>query len=190
MLKLEAEARALHDRRGLRSSILSAPVVVGLVVALATWLFSDSLNSRTRAEVRRDVLVLYFGVDNTEVGKRSQILTFAETVLLRDDPALIDWIDQERIVVEAHMADLDQEIERNDLAIDGLQSKIEKLEAELRGLRAPVQETQSPANQEREKTLALLEAAEEKEKILRQQRNARVRKPKTSDKNQTGDPLL
>lgn len=72
------------------------PTLLGSVVAAwASMHFADSLEEKTRAEVRRDVLKTYFDVSNQSAGKRQQILDFVEAVVA-DDPRLIEWVKHER----------------------------------------------------------------------------------------------
>jgi hypothetical protein len=109
---------------------VGAPILLAsLASGLGGYLFGDSLHDRSRAEVRTEVLKIYFGVENEVVGKRAQLLTFVDTVLARDDPELAVWVKQERAVVDDARKKVDALLAEAETRIATLEAEIAESEA-------------------------------------------------------------
>lgn len=95
--KLEKETEAM--RRQPLTAILNR-IVPAIIILVATtvigYYFNDSLQERTKAEIRKEVLSQYFEVENNMAGKRLQILEFTEDFLADDDEALHAWLTREK----------------------------------------------------------------------------------------------
>jgi hypothetical protein len=110
--KLREEVRHLREERRwpwLLRVVLPA-VLISLGTGAAGYLFGDSLEARSRAETRKDVLKAYFAVDNNVPGKRRQMLTFIKRNLAKGDPELQQWVRTEESVVEKRIADAQREL--------------------------------------------------------------------------------
>jgi hypothetical protein len=128
--KLRAETQKLDTERaqlGGRTWAVRVmlPTLLGSTAAAwASLVFSDSLVERTRAEIRRDVLQAYFGVDNDTPGKREQIINFVDA-LADEDEVLAAWAAKERQIIEAGKLELegdmgaaDQRLKRHDAQLE------------------------------------------------------------------------
>ena len=78
-------------------------LLVSLGSALGGYLFGDSLQARTNAQVRAEVLKSYFSVENRNIGKRKQILAFVGSNLAKNDPNLLDWVKRETRIVDEEL---------------------------------------------------------------------------------------
>jgi hypothetical protein len=85
-------------------------LLVSLGSALGGYLFGDSLQARTNAQVRAEVLKSYFSVENRNIGKRKQILAFVGSNLAKNDPNLLDWVKRETRIVDEELVRVDREI--------------------------------------------------------------------------------
>lgn len=106
---LHAQVEALQKTRADRIFPFVAPLVT-LLIAVGGWVVNESLQERTRAEIRRDILATYFATENTAAGKRLQIIDFVDRVLAADDAGLADWVAAERVVVDHALAEIDADL--------------------------------------------------------------------------------
>lgn len=112
----EAEARKPSPGLSLRG--LVATLSISAATAAGSWFFSDSLIERANADVRRDVLTVYFGTENGVFGKRRQILTFVEN-LPNKGLGLENWIASERRQIDEEERKAGDRIEaaKNELTV-------------------------------------------------------------------------
>ena len=180
--------------------VLSTLGAVGVTVMGV--LFGDSLMERSRAEIRKDVLMEYFAVDNQQAGKRDQVLRFVQAFLADDDPKLAEWVREERKVVEKALAELEEERKALDKSIEEADAELARLKQQA-ALGAAVGEGDAAAARtkrsitatqqlmdEAANTRLTLAAHEAKRRSLNARRARVVRKiSKSSDKKKPGDPL-
>jgi hypothetical protein len=134
-LRHELEELRRQSRRPWLIQVAVPAIVASLASGLGSYLFRDSIADRAEAELRRDVANKYLAVDNTEAGKREQILDFIDATLARSDPELANWSRKER----THVVAVTKRIRSRTTA---LADKIDKVEAKIR---AKVSERRSKA---------------------------------------------
>lgn len=202
-LRAEAEEAQLRVRALARETdrpwplrILTPSLFASLVLAVGGALLGDSLLDRSRAEIRRDVLKLYFSVDNDVAGKRAQMVTFMRAVLAPDDPRLEQWLDAEEVVVESRRRELEEQIAALDIQIAEVDRELEVELLRQQDLVATVAGGDESAADlaVARKRLEELQAAGEAKRLLARKRSlAKKRAGATKGKREKpkaeGDPL-
>ncbi len=131
-----------------------------LASGAAGWLFSDSLHAKTEANIeqireqarveaenalasqrqeeRQKLYDTYLATENTQVGKRSQILSLLELTFAKDDPEVAQFVVREREklgatkqIIEEREAAQAKAIEEQKKQIEDYKKQIEALESQL-----------------------------------------------------------
>ena len=125
-LRAETDRLRAEAKQPWAFKVLLTALLTSIGAGVGGYFFGDSLEERSKAEVRREVLKIYFGTENTEPGKRKQILNFSQGTLARNDAELGVWLTQARAVVE-------EALKQNKSEIAALRLELAKTENAVAG---------------------------------------------------------
>jgi|GEM_PF-2915989 len=101
--RLKGEVAKLRQERPRFGGSLWPLVAVAALAATAGYLLGDSIQSRSRAEVRKVAMDRYYAAQGRPADEQKEILAFIQKELTKDDPELARWAKSQLPVIEERL---------------------------------------------------------------------------------------